>query len=1663
MKKINKIIAFISLFSLLFFSQIISTKAQFAIDTTSNFYEITAYWDYKYDSIMNVLGAENMEGTGYKHYMHWKAKWEPLVQPDGDFKHYFEAIEGSYGCFSSLGYYSTEEWEEVGPVTSFNQPTDDVGRLSCIEVDPEDSTIVLCGSPEGGLYYTENSGLKWKNAGLDHPNEDHGLDMFTPGIASIIISYVDNTTYWIVATGDKDHTFSFSRGVLRSTDKGENWELINGSGNNKLPGNWYYIRKLIQHPNNPNIIFAATSRGLYKTENALADANEIEWNIVDDEDLLPFTGPGNDIGFFDIEFHKSDPDIMFLTVEYRANHEIGGNELLWSEDGGDNWETMPGAADPLPEGYLFDYFLTLFELTLANTDLMYAYVKGTYSGSYYNAMWKYEIEDQIWTQINLPFSANSDGNGRNGFAVSPVNENLLYAATVDTYVSNDGGLSWNDDNDYNYISTYEKKYPHSDVQDLKFNATGTEIWAASDGGPFYKDLRNPEWENRVNTIGITLDHYFDQSKIDPNYYIFGGYDVHSQLYDKEMKLSQYQWIDKGNGDGYGCAFDNEELGTFYVSNVGVVYRYENWQLDEPCGGLPQFWTRHVTINTEDNNTIYTSSGSVVNRSYNRGSDWEVLVTLPQIYLPDTYVLWDVHVAEANPDYLYLRVNQPEIGYPAIFKTENSDKTPGEIVWELLPSIPQGWLGDIEVDYENPDRIWACFNMEGVDKVWEYNGSTWIDLTGNLNECNSGISSLAHLHGTDRALFAGGLHGVFYLEDGTDDWIIYKTGIPNVSKPNLKINYCSGKVIAGTKGRGMWETGLPEGWNDPIVLSSDETWNGYRVVFSQVTVPAGKTLTITGEVNFMENADIVVERGGKLIVDGGLLTNYSCSGLWPGIELWGHAGKGQTYNYQGTVEIINGGTIENAICAINTIRYAVPDGGENEAPDYAYTGGMVLADGGIFKNNNTAVKFWRYTYSTSASFFRDCQFITDDNLLDEADPDIFIEIKDISGIDIAGSSFMDTRSVSDPIDLTSGIESFGSRFSVFSYQEQPSVFSGLYEGVRALTHDPTKSVNIRNSRFTDNLRSVYLSSMIGAVITGNEFNPWTGEVPAEEDNYCLYLDFCTGYTIEENDFSYTESPTGIGLVINNSGPHNNEVYNNNFTRLEYATLAENCNRSSDPDIGLVIKCNDYWHNYQDIAVTADEEVDYPGIALNQGAPGATDQQAGNRFSLNNNGNDISDYSTFILGPINYYHHKPDPEPRVKPEYISDYINLEEQLNPYYEELSCPPNESGGGGGGIGDEELKGRMAESEFKADSTQAILTALVDGGNTEVLEQEVLQSMPPETYDLYMSLMGKSPYLSDSVLMAAIEKENVLPNVLIKDILVANPQSAKSNEVMEKVDEKSNPLDEDLLAEVLLGQYIVAAKEKLEAYLAYYKHRRSTALKYLKQLYRNDTVNAWAHDSLIFLLESENGLNEKYELVFEYIAMDNWTAANNLLGSLPASYLMNTQQQEIYQEMQQFTGVLLNLHQMDSTIYNMPGTLKTTLYDLADNSQSFPGAIARNILIEVDGYDYTEPVILPEASLKSGNIVFDLPNIKTFTPEYVKIYPNPALDYIIVELNTGNATGAVISLFDNQGKQIQRVNIPAQQQHYVLGLKDIPTGMYVVKVDCNGKNLGSKKFNIVK
>ncbi|MEZ5197180.1 MAG: T9SS type A sorting domain-containing protein [Bacteroidales bacterium] len=303
---------------------------------------------------------------------------------------------------------------------------------------------------------------------------------------------------------------------------------------------------------------------------------------------------------------------------------------------------------------------------------------------------------------------------------------------------------------------------------------------------------------------------------------------------------------------------------------------------------------------------------------------------------------------------------------------------------------------------------------------------------------------------------------------------------------------------------------------------------------------------------------------------------------------------------------------------------------------------------------------------------------------------------------------------------------------------------------------------------------------------------------------------------------------------------------------------------------------------------------------------------------------------------------------------------------------------------------------------------------------------------------------------------------MLIKDILVANPQAAKSVEVMDKVDEKSQPFTQEMLAEILLGKYMVAAKEKLEAQVGWYRHSREMALKRLKQYYLSDTLNPTMMDSLADLLAQENGLQEKYELAFVYLKNGQLTEATNLINGLTNQFTLNTQQQELYEETQDYVEILNDLMDADTNFTGLTEDHKTILHYLAGTSQTRAGSYARNILMFIGELDYSEPILLPEEGLKSSK-AFEMTEAVIKTYSKVKLYPNPARDFVIVELLTGNATGSEISLFDNLGRLILISNIPAREQQYVLPIKKIDTGVYIVNVKCNGKTIGSEKLTISK
>jgi hypothetical protein len=69
------------------------------------------------------------------------------------------------------------------------------------------------------------------------------------------------------------------------------------------------------------------------------------------------------------------------------------------------------------------------------------------------------------------------------------------------------------------------------------------------------------------------------------------------------------------------------------------------------------------------------------------------------------------------------------------------------------------------------------------------------------------------------------------------------------------------------------------------------------------------------------------------------------------------------------------------------------------------------------------------------------------------------------------------------------------------------------------------------------------------------------------------------------------------------------------------------------------------------------------------------------------------------------------------------------------------------------------------------------------------------------------------------------------------------------------------------------------------------------------------------------------------------------------------------------------------------------------------------------------------------------------------RVYPNPASGLLRVEFEAGLASEAVLSVFDLAGKELRREQLPAMAGKTVIGLEGLSPGVYLIRLEVNGKS----------
>ena len=846
----------------------------------------------------------------------------------------------------------------------------------------------------------------------------------------------------------------------------------------------------------------------------------------------------------------------------------------------------------------------------------------------------------------------------------------------------------------------------------------------------------------------------------------------------------------------------------------------------------------------------------------------------------------------------------------------------------------------------------------------------------------------------------------------------------------------------------------------------------------IYIYSGATLTITGSVyEFGVRGKIIIEPGATLVLEGTTLTNHEeCNLMWQGIEVQGNDDISQFYEiidgervyHQGRL-LMNSSTISNAYEAVGLLA-------RDQNGDVLWNsgGGIVIADNSSFINNNKSIHFIEYhnfvpgalATIDNLSYFTGCTFAVNENYIPSETFYKHVDLDKVEGISFKYCNFSltATNGVSA---YNQGIAAYQSRFKVLSEcqnQIEPcpiseilhSTFTGFYRAIASYNSDENnmKSFTVNQAIFLNNSTGIFCENTNGAIVTNSTFK--IGENPVSKANYQVSESFgidiysSLGFILEDNEFEKfigAEDGHYTGIRVFACPSESDDIYRNKYTGLSVGNLAELINRSEgyNDKTGVTYECNQNYYNDYDFHVATNSAI--------RGNMGYPDMPSGNiltypsacTMQLQNDGTQ----------DIRYYYNMRNPNEWLSK--FSDYVfkySIDIQN-------TCPTLH---GSGGISTTLTTSQKLakETEFAdklADYTniEALYISLVDGGSTSAELSDIESATADEMWVLRNKLLGDSPHLSQEVLIAMSDRTDVFPDAVLLEILSANPEELRKEELISYLEDKENPLPEymiDILLQVANGS---SYKSVLQNQMAMYHHGYVNAAQDIIRSMQHDSITDFVQ--LRYWLDNIGGYEMDKQIISTYMEEGDYTSAQSLLDILPSIYELNGDQLLAYNDYESMVELQIQLAQQQRNIHQLTTTELATITNLADNGLGSAKYSARSILEYAYGMHYFDRPSLPEnIGLKTVNPIDQGQWAKAMGLE-LSVDPNPASSWAEFTWQLPPAeTKGLITITDVTGKTISAISISVNQGKQVWDTRDVNSGVYICTLSV-GKLVAATKL----
>ena len=634
--------------------------------------------------------------------------------------------------------------------------------IGVVELAPSDPKIVWVGTGENnsqrsvgygdGVYKSIDGGKSWQNMGLKNS-----------GHISQIWIHPEDANHVLVASQGPLWSEGGDRGLYRTLDGGENWELILEIDEHTG------VNEFAVDPRNVNNIVASTYQrrrhvwvlinggpgsGIHKTTNGGESWTEISAGL-----------PSDDMGRIGLAMAPSSPDTLYAIIEGMPNEQ----GVYRSTDFGNSWTKRSSYMASSPQ-----YYNELIVDPL-NPDRVYSMDTFTHKsedgGASFQQLgnrWRHVDDHALW--------------------IDPENTEHLY-------IGGDGGIyeSWDRGTTWRHVRNL------SITQFYRIQPDNAEPFYNVCGGT--QDNNSLCAPSRTSTLhGITNSDW----KL-----ILGGDGYKPQFDPRDANIiyTQYQY---GNLFRYDRRTQERVSITPHPESGEPAYKW-NWNtpiLISPHNPERIYYAAEYLFRSDDRGDNWRK----VSGDLTRGVDRNSLEVMGRVWSVDAIAKNDstsrfgsaIGLSESplQEGLIYIGTDDGVISV-----TENGGDS-----WrrqERFPGVPEmSLVEDVIASAHDADTAYAVFDnhkrgdykpyvMRTTDK-----GKSWKSIAGNLPEWGS-AHTIAEDHVNPNLLFVGTEFGLFFTQDGGANWHQLKGNFPTIAVRDLEIQQRENDLVVGTFGRGIY--------------------------------------------------------------------------------------------------------------------------------------------------------------------------------------------------------------------------------------------------------------------------------------------------------------------------------------------------------------------------------------------------------------------------------------------------------------------------------------------------------------------------------------------------------------------------------------------------------------------------------------------------------------------------------------------------------------------------------------------------------------------------------------------------------------------------------------------------------------------------------------------